>query len=82
MSRHLHVHIHPRTATRDARFRPGQLVKYARPGAGEAGYRFKVLEANEDANPPRVKIESTEPMTKGSRFYPIEVVSPEELVPA
>ena len=61
-------------------FRRGEIVKYARPGKGEEDIRFHVLEDHSDASPPRVRIQSVEPMTKGSRFHPIEVVAPEELV--
>lgn len=70
-------------ALRDAeKFPPGTVVKYARPQGEEAQDRFKVLEDHRDATPPRVRIQSTTPMSNGSRFYPIEVVAPEELVRA
>lgn len=68
---------------RDAeKWAQGTRVKYKSPSSGEADIRFVVLEDHRDANPPRVRIQSSEPMTPGSRFYPIEVVAPDELVRA
>ncbi len=56
--------------------KPGDIVKYADPLEGEESIRFVVIEAFEDAQPPRIKVRLIDDHFVIS---PVSVLLPQEL---
>ena len=66
-----------------AGLKKGDLVRFANPqDPAEAKSVYVLKELHADANPPRATIQWVNPMSKGSRFNPIETVNPSDLVQA